>query len=311
MYKQKDIEYPFYKLIYTLDKNNIKKIVKNFKPIILNNIPNKLKKYNIIKYSDKKYIIIKDKWNDFYELNNLTDYFSENVRITCKFGNNISPLEYWNNNKKYILSKTNNIREMREIIYKNTKLCNNFRISLSLTILQIFKPKKWLDISAGWGDRLLAAILYKVKLYYSTDPNKDLHPCYENMINTFVSKKNKKNFIIKENGFETDEFIIPYNNFDIVFSSPPFFNLEKYSVYRNNSITKYNDEKEWTENFLVKSIYKAVNHLKNGGYLLLYMGGSDYIMNKILSINHNLHYKGIIYYYDEKPRAIYVWKKIL
>ena len=309
MYKKTNLEYPYYKLIYKLDKKNIKNIVKNFKPIIINHIPNELKKYNIIKYSDKEFIIIKDKWRDNYELNNLTDYFSENVRITCKFGNKESPLEYWNNNKKRILNNTNDIHEMREIIYKNTKLCNNFRISLSLTILKIFKPKRWLDISAGWGDRLLSAILFKINLYYSTDPNKDLHPCYKNMIDTFVSNNNKKNFIIKENGFETDEFVIPYDNFDIVFSSPPFFKLEKYSNYQNDSITKYDYEKEWTDKFLIKSIYKAVKHLKNGGYLLLYMGGSQYVMDKLLSINNNLQYKGIIYYYDEKPRSIYVWKK--
>jgi len=307
---EKEIEYPYYKMIYTLNKNNIQNIIKNFKPIILTNIPTELKKYNISKYSNKEYIIIKDKWITNYELNNLTDYFSENVRITCKFGNNISPLEYWKEHKKQILEKTNDIRVMREIIYKNTKLCNNFRISLALTILQIFKPKRWLDISAGWGDRLIAGILFKIKLYYSTDPNKDLHPCYKKIIDTFVSSNNKKNFIIKDNGFETDEFIIPYNNFDIVFSSPPFFKLEKYSSYNNDSITKYNEEKDWTEEFLIKSIYKAIKHLKDGGYLLLYMGGSEYVMNKLLSISSNqLHYKGIIYYYDDKPRAIYVWKK--
>jgi hypothetical protein len=124
-----DIEYPYYKLIY---------------------IPYKLKKYNFIKYNNERYIIIKDKWKTNFEINNLTDYFSENIRITCKFGNNISPLEYWNKYKKIILNKTNNISQMREIIYSNINLCNNFRISLSLTILNIFKPKKWLDILAGW-----------------------------------------------------------------------------------------------------------------------------------------------------------------
>jgi 16S rRNA G966 N2-methylase RsmD len=201
-----------------------------------------------------------------------------------------------------------NIYNIRETIFFNTKLCNNFRITVALTILEYFKPKKWLDISAGWGDRLLSAIFYKIKLYVSCDPNLDLHPCYDNIIETFVPESKRKNFKIYKNGFL--EAPITDKNFDIVFSSPPFFTLEIYSDFNENSVKQFATEKLWCDNFFVKSLIKAYNLLKKDGYMILYMGGSDYIMNKMHLLINIMDYKGQIYFYEKFPRGIYVWKKI-
>ena len=309
------IEYPYYNLYYNFDKKQVLKDIKNFSPEIYHY--NIIQKKEIEKYknleNNYEYFIIKDIFTKNSNINNITDYFSENIRVTCKFKGNLSPYEYWNKNKKIILEKTMkrykelNIYNIREIIFFNTKLCNNFRISVALAILQHFQPKKWLDISAGWGDRLLAAIFYKMSLYVSCDPNLDLHPCYENIINTFLPKSKKKNFIIYKNGFL--EAPIQNKNFDIVFSSPPFFTLEIYSKFKENSVQQYQDEKSWCDNFFVKSLYKAYDLLKKDGYMILYMGGSEYVMNKMHLLDDIMDYRGQIYFYEKKERGIYVWKK--
>jgi hypothetical protein len=306
------LEYPYYNLYYKLNKKEIKLLIKNYKPIIYDNIPNNLIKYNLLKY-DGKYFIIKENFLDTSIINNLTDYFSENIRIRCRFGNNISRYDYWKKNKRKILLKTEekyneiNIYNIRETIYYSIKGCNNFRITVALTILRYFKAKKWLDISAGWGDRLLAGIFHNIKLYESTDPNLDLHPSYQNMINNFVTDSKKNRFIIHKNGFLEANII--NNNFDIVFSSPPFFKLEKYSEYKEDSIKKYNDEDEWIDNFLVKSLIKCYYLLKKGGHLILYIGGSKKVMDKIFFLNKFMKFKGIIYFYEKSPKGMYVWKK--
>jgi len=298
-----NLEYPYYKLFYKLNKNRIKKIVKNFNPNI---ITNKLPKFkNIGKYENKYFIII-DKWMDNYELNSLTDYFTEKERVKCNIGNFITPLKYWQINKKNLL-KLQNIYNIREQIFKETKLCNNFRVSVAITILKTFNVKKWLDISAGWGDRLLSAILYKVKFYCGVDPNKDLHKHYLEMINTFVTPKNKKNFILIEDGFETAK--LPNIKYDLVFSSPPFFDLEKYSKYENDSLVKYNNEKDWVDKFLMVSIYKAIGYLEKNGHLILYLHSSEYVNKRLLEINKILKFKGYIYFYDTKIRGMSVWQK--
>ena len=313
-----EIEYPYYNLYYTLNKKKILEYIKKFTPEIYYHKINELKNVKIEKYknlNDKDiFFIIKDNYNKNSFINNITDYFSETIRVKCKFKNYLSPYDYWNKNKKEILEKTIqkykklNIYNIRETIFYNTKLCNNFRITVALTILQHFKPKKWLDISAGWGDRLLSAIFYKINLYVSCDPNLDLHPCYDNMKNTFLTESKKKNFIIYKNGFL--EAPIKNKNFDIVFSSPPFFTLEIYSNFKENSVQQFTTEKEWCDNFFVKSLIKAYNLLKIGGHMILYMGGSDYVINKMHLLDNIMDYKGQIYFYEKVQRGIYVWKKI-
>ena len=306
------LDYPYYNKYYDLNKKEVLKNIKNFQPNILKSVHKELIKYSLQKY-DNSYFIIKENYLKNMYINNITDYYSENVRVKCKFGNNISPYEYWNKNKRVIIEKTKkkygvvNIQNLREIIYLNTRLCNNFRITVALAVLEYFKPKSWLDISAGWGDRLLSAIFYKINLYVSCDPNLELHKSYDSMIDTFVTKSKKKNFIIHKRGFL--ESPIEKMDFDIVFSSPPFFTLEKYSDFSENSITKYSNEKDWCNYFFIPSLIKAYNHLKDGGHLILYMGGSDYIMNAMHKLDSIMEYKGIIYFYEKKPRAMYVWKK--
>ena len=98
--------------------------------------------------------------------------------------------------------------------------------------------------------------------------------------------------------------------FDIVFSSPPFFTLEKYSSYEDNSITHYKDEETWCDQFFVKSLIKCYNHLEKDGHMILYMGGSKYVFDRMFKLNNVMAYKGVMYFYDNKPRAMYVWKKL-
>jgi hypothetical protein len=40
-----------------------------------------------------------------FEITDLNDYFSENIRVKCKFKNNESSLEHWTKNKNKIIKK--------------------------------------------------------------------------------------------------------------------------------------------------------------------------------------------------------------
>jgi hypothetical protein len=316
-----NLEYPYYSLSYEFNKKNILQNIKDFKPLIFYEKPKNLNKNNLSKFifsnkNNKQYFIIKENFLKTEYINSITDYFSEKVRVKCKFGNKLSPLEYWTKYKIDIIKETQEkyhsitIHNLRETIYNNKlniKLCNNFRITVALTILNYFKPNSWLDISAGWGDRLLSAIFCKIKYYEATDPNLDMHSCYDNMIQTFIPKSKQKNYIIHKNGFIEAQF--KKKDFDIVFSSPPFFTLEIYSKHKENSVVQFRTEKEWCDNFFLKTLIKSYNLLKAGGYMILYMGGSRYVMDTMFRLSNIMDYKGIIYFYEKKPRSIYVWQK--
>lgn len=203
------------------------------------------------------------------------------------------------------------IISLQETIYKHIHLCNNFKISVCLSILKFFNVKKWLDISAGWGDRLLSAILYGVDEYYSTDPNLDLHPYYKKIINKFAGKNNN-NLIINTEGFE---MLTPKKQYyDLVFSSPPFFDIEIYSKSKDDSYMNYNNEDEWINKFLIPSLTISSESLAIHGHIILYMGGSKKIMDvmhKTLTNKLRLKYEGIIYFYSGILRKMFVWKKIM
>ena len=336
-----NINYPFYKNTYKFSLSRIQDIIKNMKSQLFlystppgNYINYPIHKFKTLEYDihnihkQKYYYIIKSSWNDNIELNSLTDYFTEPCRIQCKFKKQLSPLDYWIKNKKNIL---NNIKHkhqqltnfnIREEMYLYNKPCNNFRITVCLEVLKIFKPKKWFDISAGWGDRLISAILYEpLELYCGVDPNSCLHPYYQEIIQTFTRThtdthtqtniNNKDKYILIQDGFETAQ--LPNTKFDLVFSSPPFFDLEIYSNANTNSLTKYNSEEKWYNGFLIPSVNKASTYLSINGYLILYLGesqGTKYIPKMIKFLNDILHNIGMLYYTDgKKIREFYCWQK--
>jgi len=333
-------DYPFYKNSYKFNLSRIQNLINNLinnhktQLSITPNIPNqyipnqykhkqtKQKHHKQIQKlytfnNTNKYYIIKSSWNDNLELNSLTDYFTEPCRIQCTFKNNLSPLEYWNKNYKTILASLKkkhlpeNNYNIREEMYIHNKPCNNFRISVCLEVLKLFKPNKWLDISAGWGDRLATALLYKpLEVYCGVDPNPCLHPYYQEMI-AKLDPMSKKECILIKDGFETAA--LPNIKFDLVFSSPPFFDLEIYSTASANSLVKYKGEDGWFNGFLMPSINKAIDHLDAGGYLVLYMGesqGTKYIPKMINLVDARMKNAGVFYYTDgAKLREFYCWQK--
>ena len=267
------------------------------------------------------YYIIKSPWESNIELNYLTDYFTEKCRMKCQFGKSQSALEYWKKNYQIIqhrLRKGNkaiNNYNVREEIYDMNRLlfCNNFRVSLCLDVLEIFKPKKWLDISAGWGDRLISALLSPhIEVYCGVDPNSCLHPGYKSIIKHLNPARNKQCFLIQD-GFETST--LPDIKFDLVFSSPPYFNLEVYSNSQADSITQYTNVDAWFNGFLMPSIKKSLAYLVSGGFIVLYIAEAHdevkYIPRMIEETNKLATNSGRFYYTDGKRiREFYCWRKL-
>lgn len=285
--------------------------------------------YTFDKATPRRIVVIKSRWDDNLELNSLTDYFTEKCRMTCRFGaNKESPLEYWQKHRgeitRYLQSKgmvVNNYN-VKEWVYERNRLlyCNNFRVSVCLEVLDMFKPRRWLDISAGWGDRLLSALLSPwVEVYTGVDPNPCLHPGYKRMLETFNPNGDKKCTLIKD-GFETAKLPVGIM-YDLVFSSPPFFDLEVYSGASGDSLTQYKTSTAWFNGFLMPSIRKSIDYLVPGGYLVLYIaeanaktngksGSEKYISLMIKETDKLLRNVGRFYYTDgAKLREFYCWRK--
>lgn len=311
-YKEKYIEYKhkYLQLKYSQNGGNNKQFPKDLiltKSTIITyfdkllNLP-----LNIIKHTD--YDVIEENYKEVYKLNKITDSFSHLCRMKCKVGD-ISPYQYYNMHKDEI----DNMDRFDAIyhIYRNVKTCTNFNIS---RVIYLFKylfgenihNVKWLDMSAGWGDRLIGAICLDVKEYTGTDPNLCLKPVYRKIIHTLVDNNNKHKFTVHSLPFEQLELSDKY---DIAFTSPPFFDLEIYNDEQENIIKNQTPE-EWTEHFILPYVKKAFDNVVKGGYVVLYIENHkcDYIEDIIKQFGKP---KMLYMKYDDKEilRPFFIWRK--
>ena len=164
------------------------------------------------------------------------------------------------------------------------KECTQFKPTIAFTIFKFLNSTKILDFSAGWGDRLIAAIAAKVNLYIGVDPNKELEKGHKEIIETFCNQEEKiKQFQIIYSPFQTVN--LPENTkFDLIFTSPPFFDLEYYSNLPGQSIIDYPNLNDWLHKFLFSSLQKSWSFLEENGYLAIHL--SDFGQTKIVEITN-------------------------
>jgi len=326
-YKKKFIPYNPKKFIKDLHEFILFPVNQKLKEQLIKE--NKLTPYLGPQFNLEKYAIIQESYYRLNHINIITDLFQEEERVKCRFENYPSPLQFWINNKNKIKEFAKKKFEgrvndftLRESISMLNKECTLFYITTVITLLRKFKVKRWLDMSAGWGDRLIGAIAAKVK-YVATDPNINLHKNYKKIIDALEPyKKLRSNYILIPSGFENA--ILPKNlTYDFIFTSPPFYDKEIYSDNLDDSLIKYRTLEEWIEKFLLYSIKKGWELLEKNGHYLIYIRDKikgkklNYVNIMIDYINKEMKgskYLGQIYFFRKsgikKPRGIHVWKKI-
>lgn len=239
--------------------------------------------------------------NELNKCNFITARYSFNERIKSKRHDTIkSCFDYWNTDCMSVI----NLAVKQLELYKNTynedqlppssiALENECALSLLKTgipgsfpstivtvLLDEFKNSpefnlfsqasklndiRMLDISAGWGDRLLAACSRNIS-YTGCDPNSKLTDVYKKIINENGDHK-KQEVICSpfEDQWENNK------SFNFLLSSPPFFNLEIYSDEQTQSSSRYNTIEKWLDGFLKPSLTKCARLLENGSPIILHL----------------------------------------
>jgi len=167
-----------------------------------------------------------------------------------------------------------NRNSLRVCLSLRKYICSQFKPVVAKALYDMVGARNVLDISAGWGDRLCGFMASEHGNHYvGIDPRKENHPIYEEQYQ----------FYKKHNGFfETDKKAtfhcspaedMDYSDyldyFDIVFSSPPYFNVERYSYDDTQSWVRYNNIDAWNKLFLHKTIEKVWPTIRKGGYLAI------------------------------------------
>lgn len=127
-----------------------------------------------------------------------------------------------------------------------------------------------LDTSMGFGSRM-SAVLLSGHNYCGFDPNVKLYNKlteYKNFLynNNVISKEQK--CCLRCSGSEI-YFDNMKNAFDISFTSPPYFNLEKYADDKSESTKNYNNYDLWVKNFVIPTVQNTYKYLKIGGYAMI------------------------------------------
>lgn len=317
---------------YYINENTIKNSFKKLSNYKFKIVETDYKVYSIT-FLDKflfdgKSIILEKSPSDYLDYNIISDYFQEECRMKCKrYDSDESPFDNWNNNKDKIIANAIkkygkiNVYSLRESLYQLSSECTSFRPTIMVSLIQMFRAKRILDFSAGWGDRLIGAMSQanNIEYYCGVDPNTCLHPNYKKMIEFFGLNKDKFNLI--ESPFETAK--IPKKNYDLVCTSPPYFSLETYSDEDTQSISGSDNVEDWLNNFLFFSIKKAWKLLIKGGHMVIIINDMknikfveemiDFIGNKI----KDSKYRGVIGYGEKiennkykSPQPMWVWQKV-
>lgn len=204
-------------------------------------------------------IVCSDKKTPFEVFHNDYDFLKV-IQKRIKMGDNISD---------------NGIRKMLKI-FSNTQSVSNFRPTAAAAIYSLFCEKGGLvwDMSSGFGGRLLGATIAGVN-YIGTEPSS---LTYDGLLN--ISKEFSKPIIdskIYKSGSE--DFIPDENSLDFAFTSPPYYNLEKYSNEETQSYIKFPDKESWLHGYLKKTFSNCHIGLKNGRYMAINIANTKNFKN--------------------------------
>ena len=202
---------------------------------------------------------------------------------------------------------------LRTMIGLRKYICSQFKPNVAKALYDYFDSRNILDFSAGWGDRLAGFYASsKTEMYVGVDPRKENHPIYKRQAETYNRMTNdfwetEKKSIFHRDAAEDFDFSQYYDTFDTIFTSPPYFNIERYGTDDTQSWVRYKDIDSWNYQFLQKALDNMIPTLKSGGKLCVNIsdvnaktkGGAQYLkicdpMNEFLDEYRDMEYIGCI-----------------
>ena len=257
--------------------------------------------------------------NKTFKGNHASNFFFQYYRFNTKFKTRKnSPVAAWDNpeERKKIIERSGKFRpnlslgsRLRSVFQLYYAPILQFKPIVACYIYKKFKPNTILDFSAGWGDRLLAAMVHNCN-YIGIDTNKDLKKPYKEMV-TFFKPHTKSKVKMYFKKAETVDY--SKLNYDFVLTSPPYYDKETY-----HHMPKYKSYEDWLKKFLLKTVKKVFTSLKKGGVMGLHLPKVlyDEIEKEMGKCNDKMLYpkqsKNTGYNNDRKAsylEYIYFWNK--
>ena len=223
-----------------------------------------------------------------------SDYFQQVNRFYCGSVNSPSPYRTWHN-EKFLEGMLNalwtlkvkdvNAQTFRTCLSLRKYVASQFKPSIAKSIYEKFHSIDVLDFSSGWGDRFCGFYACEhTKSYIGIDPNTRLHEKYreQEVLYKSLTEEKQSKFLCSP----AEEVSIGENSVDTVFTSPPYFNAERYTDEDTQSYKRYRKLESWLNNFLFKSLDMSISALKKDGHLILNISDmySGHQINKYVTL---------------------------
>ena len=253
--------------------------------------------------------------------NNVVDFFTFVQRLETKGKYDTNFFEFLENieefkKKKFIQTmlkyykdvKNKNKTKNEYIVYKEVyNICiSAINIMRPLNCMEIYtkyNAKRVLNFCAGWGGSTVAAAALNLDAFYGVEINSDLKVPYDNMV-SYLKTKSATFFNIQI----CDAVAVDYSKmtYDTVFSSPPYYFLEKYA---NN--VKYDSKKDMDEKFYKPLFTKTYNGLQIGGHYIINICKDVYdnVLKELLGEAHEIFPLKKSKRQNDYTEMVYVWVK--
>jgi len=197
-----------------------------------------------VRYGNQK--TIRELWDDDEKLKEL---IRKTYNWELKFGNG------------YIT--TNRLRQNTKV-YLSKQSVSNFRPTVSKFIYNQYGNggTVW-DMSCGWGGRLFGFLASNCNKYIGTEPAKETFRGLQRLRNDF-NIKDVELFNIGSEVYKPKK-----DSLDLCFTSPPYFDTEKYSNDEGQSYIKFNTKDKWLKGFYKKTMQNCFDGLKINGYMVI------------------------------------------
>jgi hypothetical protein len=232
--------------------------------------------------------------------NKVSDYFQQENRMKC--GSNLveSPWDIWLSKDK--LKKMNwhfwrkgalgdsdiNQTTFRSAFRIGTYTATQFKPNVAKALYEKHNAINVLDTSCGWGDRLAGFYATPcTKMYVGCDPNPDVYTVYKTQCveyetilgNTPTLVDNGDHFVCT--GSKTVKiYNLPsedvdwkqfQNTFDFYFTSPPYFETERYAKQNSStqSWARYDTFDKWKNDFFFKVNRMVWDTLQDNAYMMI------------------------------------------
>ncbi|MDP1675899.1 MAG: DNA methyltransferase [Bacteroidota bacterium] len=212
---------------------------------------------------------------------NLANSFHPQMWHLKSQGHSESPFEHFNNEetlKKLLLRAINfwpnrqcwrayNVRNLLRI-YSGGRV-SNFRPTAAKAIIYNLSGEndRILDFCSGFGGRMLGATSLN-RYYVGIDASKK-QIVGSKLLFSKIKHLCKGNVELHHDCAEDLMKKMDSKSFNLIFTSPPYYDLEKYDHHKNQSYLKYKNYNDWRKYFLEEVVKESYRLLEKNGYLAI------------------------------------------